>query len=286
MVKKLEYLKGYIKDLSKLLVETKKYVVPEKKQEFEFRAASTLDNFIEVLSKEANNCSNGGWSKIVGKWHELPAKYKTIKRRYILLNPPSEEDFIASLWWMIEQGGEEDLALIREVKKNPRYSSKDIKILLEMAEQRISERVYGIKHQRNDKIKIIEEAQPIDLKNGREQITIYVSPHVMRKARQIAKQTHRRIDNVLADLLEQTITEVPIEALSDEEVLELTELQLPEEQQKTLSNLLEQNREETLDAEGRRQLGELMQSYEQGLLRKSQALRAAVKRGLIEPLQQ
>ena len=74
-------------------------------------------------------------------------------------------------------------------------------------------------------------------------------------------------------------------ALSDEEVLALTDLQLTPEQQATLSNLLAQNREETLDIDGRRQLDELMRLYEHGLLRKAQALRVAVQRGLCEPLQ-
>lgn len=40
-----------------------------------------------------------------------------------------------------------------------------------------------------------------------------------------------------------------------------------------------------LDAEGQRELDELMGLYERGLLRKSQALRVAVRRDLREPLQ-
>lgn len=75
-----------------------------------------------------------------------------------------------------------------------------------------------------------------------------------------------------------------METLSDQEVLALTELQLTPEQQTALDNLLEQNREGTLDNAGRRALDQLMSIYEQGLLRKSQALRVAVERGLREPL--
>lgn len=56
-------------------------------------------------------------------------------------------------------------------------------------------------------------------------------------------------------------------------------------QEATLGDLLARNREGTLDAEGQRQLDELMRIYEHGLLRKSQALRVAVQRGLREPLQ-
>lgn len=70
-----------------------------------------------------------------------------------------------------------------------------------------------------------------------------------------------------------------------EEILALADLQLTTEQQEALSDLLTRNRESTLNVEGRRRLDELMSLYEQGLLRKAQALRVAVQRGLREPLQ-
>jgi len=79
--------------------------------------------------------------------------------------------------------------------------------------------------------------------------------------------------------------QITIEELSNEEVLALTELQLAPTQEATLSELLDRNREETLDAEGRCRLEELMRIYEHGLLRKAQALRVAVQRGLREPLE-
>ena len=90
---------------------------------------------------------------------------------------------------------------------------------------------------------------------------------------------------VLAEWLERVITEMPVETLSDEEILALADLQLTAEQQEALSDLLIRNRESALNAEGRRRLDELMSLYEQGLLRKAQALRVAVQRGLREPLQ-
>jgi hypothetical protein len=68
-------------------------------------------------------------------------------------------------------------------------------------------------------------------------------------------------------------------------VLALTELQLAGEQQAALDDLLAQNQESALGTEEQKQLDELMRLYEHGLLRKSQALRVAVQRELIEPLQ-
>ena len=117
------------------------------------------------------------------------------------------------------------------------------------------------------------------------QVAIQVSEHVMRQAAQVAAQTQRSIEDVLAAWLESVTTERPVEELSDDEVLALTELRLTDEQDASLSELLERNREGTLDAEGQRELDEMMRLYEHGLLRKSQALKVAVQRGLREPLQ-
>jgi mRNA-degrading endonuclease RelE of RelBE toxin-antitoxin system len=117
------------------------------------------------------------------------------------------------------------------------------------------------------------------------QITIQLSDRVIRHAEKVASQTQRRIEDVLAELLESVVNESPFEALPDSEVLGLTQLQLSEDQQAALSDLLDRNRENSLDEQDRRHLDELMRVYEHGLLRKSQALRVAVQRGLLEPLQ-
>lgn len=117
-----------------------------------------------------------------------------------------------------------------------------------------------------------------------QQVTIQVSEQVIRQATQVAAQTHRSVEDVLAAWLESVTTERPIEELSDEEVLALAELRLTDEQDASLSDLLERNREGELDADGQRKLEEMMLLYEHGLLRKSQALRVAVQRGLREPL--
>ncbi|MDQ3743025.1 MAG: hypothetical protein M3444_01435 [Acidobacteriota bacterium] len=118
-----------------------------------------------------------------------------------------------------------------------------------------------------------------------QQITIQVPEHVFRQAAQVAAQTHRSVEDVLAAWLESVTTERPVEGLSDDEVLALAELRLTEEQDASLSELLERNREGTLDADGQRELDKMMRLYEHGLLRKSQALKVAVQRGLREPLQ-
>ena len=118
-----------------------------------------------------------------------------------------------------------------------------------------------------------------------QQITIEVSEQVVRQATQVAAQTERSVEEVLASWLESIISELPVEELPDKEVLALTELQLTNEQQSALDDLLTKNQEGALNVEEQKQLDELMRLYEHALLRKSQALRVAVQRELIAPLQ-
>ncbi len=115
--------------------------------------------------------------------------------------------------------------------------------------------------------------------------TIPVSEQVISQAAQVAAQTHRSIEEVIKAWLKPATAERPVEELSDDEVLALAELRFTDEQEADLSDLLERNRAGALDAEGRRKLDEMTRLYEQGLRRKSRALKVAVERGLREPLQ-
>lgn len=117
-----------------------------------------------------------------------------------------------------------------------------------------------------------------------EQVTIQVSEHAIQHAAQIAASTKQSIENVLSGLVESSLTELPVELLSNSDVLALVELKLAPDVQERLSNLLYENREGLLTAEGREELGQMMKVYERGQLRKAQALEEAVKRGLIPPL--
>lgn len=118
-----------------------------------------------------------------------------------------------------------------------------------------------------------------------QQITLRISDEVAQRATTIAAQTERSVEEVLTAWLDKLVSEVPVEGLPDSEVISLTQLQLTEQEQDVLSHLLTRNREGTLDTTGRHRLDELMRLYERGLLRKSEALRVAVHRGLIAPLQ-
>jgi hypothetical protein len=76
----------------------------------------------------------------------------------------------------------------------------------------------------------------------------------------------------------------PILKLSDQQVLELTELQMKPEEDRRLSELLDRQQAGILTESEHPELQALMQIYQEGLLRKATALSEAVKRGLIKEL--
>ena len=117
-----------------------------------------------------------------------------------------------------------------------------------------------------------------------QQITLTVSDNVLFSAKAVATRNKRRIEEVLSEWLEKVSSEVAVEKLSDSEVLALTQLQMSPTQQKLMDEFQEKNGEGALTNDERRQFDALMEIYEDALLRKAQALRVAVERGLIAPL--
>jgi hypothetical protein len=116
------------------------------------------------------------------------------------------------------------------------------------------------------------------------QVTLTLPRALVRSAEQVAARTQRPVETVLAEWLDRAAAELPVEALEDADLLALCDLQLSPAEQAELDALLAQNREGELDEAGKRRLDAVMEAYDRRLLRKSQALREAVGRGLREPL--
>ena len=117
-----------------------------------------------------------------------------------------------------------------------------------------------------------------------ETMTLEVPDRLVERARAVAVQTHRPLEDVLVEWLARVAADVPIEELPDAEVLALRDLQMDEAEQAELSALLADQREGTLGDEARARLDALMRSYRQGMVRKARALKIAVDRGLQLPL--
>ncbi|MBD2299342.1 MULTISPECIES: hypothetical protein [Nostocales] len=126
------------------------------------------------------------------------------------------------------------------------------------------------------------------------QITITLPDEIYQHAERFAKLANRDVASILADTIQLSIPSVraevnnlePVSVLANEQVLALTELQMEPEQDSRLSELLERQQAGTITDNERPELQNLMQIYQEGLLRKATALHEAVKRGLIEPLSQ
>jgi hypothetical protein len=124
------------------------------------------------------------------------------------------------------------------------------------------------------------------------QVTITLTDDVYQKADRFARLANRDLASVLADTIQSSIPNIsaaatslaPISLLSDPDVLALTELQMVPVEDLRLSELLDRQQADMLTDGDRSELELLMQTYQEGLLRKATALSEAVKRKLIKPL--
>jgi hypothetical protein len=80
------------------------------------------------------------------------------------------------------------------------------------------------------------------------------------------------------------VTLPPIAQMSDRAILELVNTPMPAEQTARLSALSAKQRAGKLTAHEPQELGDLLQIYNEGWLRKTDALVEAIRRGLMEPI--
>jgi hypothetical protein len=124
------------------------------------------------------------------------------------------------------------------------------------------------------------------------QVTITLTDDVYQKADRFARLANRDLASVLADTIQSSIPHIsaaatilaPVSLLSDADVLALTTLQMAPAEDMRLSELLDCQQAGILPDGDRSELQLLMQTYQEGLLRKATALSEAVKRKLIKPL--
>jgi hypothetical protein len=115
-------------------------------------------------------------------------------------------------------------------------------------------------------------------------VKLEIPDELAKLAREVSINTRRPVEAVLIEWLDRASNDLPVDSLSDDEILALCDLQMNRNQQKELSNLLAKNREGQLDVVGRERLEVLMAIYQKGLVRKSEALRVAVQRGIRQAL--
>jgi hypothetical protein len=113
-----------------------------------------------------------------------------------------------------------------------------------------------------------------------EKVTLELPEELVQRARTAAARARRPLEEVLVEWIDRAGAEPAVELLPDDELVALCDLQMETGQQEELSDLLAGSREGQLSSADRHRLDELMHLYRRGLVRKAQAMRAAVARGL------
>ena len=113
-----------------------------------------------------------------------------------------------------------------------------------------------------------------------ERVILELPDELARRARTVAVQTDRSLEQVLVAWIDRAVPEPPLETLSDAQVLALCDSWMDPAQQEELSELLARHREGPLQGPEQDRLEELLRLYRRGLVRKGQAWKLAVDRGL------
>lgn len=123
------------------------------------------------------------------------------------------------------------------------------------------------------------------------QLTLDLPENLVARAQTIALRAGQSVNDLLAESIELslkpwgTVVEGDIHQCGDEDVLKACGLELSTKDDCRLTELLQRQQAETLLVHEQAELASLMQVYQEGLVRKAEALREAVRRGLRGPVQ-
>jgi hypothetical protein len=124
------------------------------------------------------------------------------------------------------------------------------------------------------------------------EVTLSLPDSVYHQAARLAQLMNRNVSRVLVETIESALSPLgssavgftPVEELSDSEVLAAAHLQMDHAHGRRLGKLLDRRQAGKLTEAERSELAALVQIYHENLVRKAQALREAVRRGLLAPL--
>jgi len=118
------------------------------------------------------------------------------------------------------------------------------------------------------------------------EVTLNLPEKIYQDISTAAKKSKRKVIDLIVDVVEEkyssTQIDRPLASLSDEEVLALANLQMPEKQSKRHSELLYKNQAGTLTSAENRELDFFQQVYGVTLSRKTDGIYEAIQRSLIK----
>jgi hypothetical protein len=118
------------------------------------------------------------------------------------------------------------------------------------------------------------------------EITISLPDKIFANVASLANKTQRRIDEIIVEKIERDFSfdvndlEKQISVCSNSEIIELSNLQMPEKQDKRLSFLLQKQNEKDLTKSEQKELWKLMDLNRLATLKKAFAMREITKRNL------
>ena len=123
------------------------------------------------------------------------------------------------------------------------------------------------------------------------ELTLHLPDHIYRRAKRIADITGQDVSEIIARRIDLTLPPLtseldsrPVESLPDEELLEVADSMMDEVQNAWMSALQYKQQAGTITDEEKAELKILLEIFEAGQLRKTQALVEAVNRRLRKPL--
>ena len=118
------------------------------------------------------------------------------------------------------------------------------------------------------------------------EVTINLPEKVFANLSNAAHKSHRRIDEIIAEKIERDFAidadelAKQISVCSDKEILELTKITMPMNEDERLSQLLGKQNEGKLSADEKKEMWQLMETSRLTTLKKAYALREIARRGL------
>ena len=118
------------------------------------------------------------------------------------------------------------------------------------------------------------------------EITLNLPENIYQSVSTVAEKSKRKVIDLIVDVIQEKYSNQPLERplanLSDNEVLALANLQMPNKQSKRHSELLYKNQAGTLKPEEKQELEFFQQVYGVTLSRKTDGIYEAIQRNLIK----
>ena len=116
----------------------------------------------------------------------------------------------------------------------------------------------------------------------KKRVTLNLSDDILSRALEIAARSERNVETVLEEWIDRYADEIPVETLSDNEIVALCNQEMNIVQKYELRDLLYSHRARKLSDEESARMDSLLQIYRRNIIRKARAVEVATARGLMD----